>query len=81
MKDNLGKDTSDVEGVKDGGFSTRNGVFMKSGQKQIVTGMDKLKNPVTPETSDQIFDSSVSRDINTGSVMDQGGIDYKGLKK
>lgn len=47
----------------------------------IVTGMDKLVNPKAYDPVDQIFDSSPARDINEGSVMDQGGIEYKGLKK
>jgi hypothetical protein len=62
-------------------FHTARGTSMKSGQKQIVTGMDKLVNPKTPTVVDQVFDSSASRDINEGSVKDQGGIQYKGLKK
>lgn len=80
MEDNMGKDVNDVR-QKDYGRSTMDGVFMKSDQKQIVTGMDKLVNPKSGDTSDQIFDSSASRDINTGSVKDMGGIDYKGIKK
>jgi hypothetical protein len=82
MKDNLGKDTSDIDnGGLSAGFSTAHGVAMKTGQKQIVTGMDKLVNPTSPTTIDQIFDSSPSRDINEGSVKDQGGISYKGVKE
>lgn len=60
--------------------STLDGKFMKIDQKQIITGMDKLVNPKMPSCADTIFDSSPSRDINTGSVEDKGGIEYKGLK-
>lgn len=60
---------------------TTSGQPMKTSQKQIVTGMDKLRNPEGYDTVDQIFDSSTARDINEGSADMSGGIDYKGLKK
>lgn len=76
------EDTNGNMGPQDNDmFHTARGQMMKSDQKQIVTGLDKLENPESTDQSDQIFDSSVSRDINTGSVEDQGGITYKGLKK
>lgn len=64
--------------MSDTGYSTTSGESMKGGS--IVTGMDKLVNPTSTPMTDQIFDSSASRDINSGSVMNEGGITYKGLK-
>lgn len=58
---------------------TNMGQPMKSTQKQIVTGLDRLVNPERPTDADTIFDSSFGRDINTGSVDSSGGINYKGL--
>lgn len=65
-------------GVANYGFNTTAGTSIKG--SGIVTGMDKLVNPKYSDQTDQIFDSSVSRDINVGETMDQGGIKYKGLK-
>lgn len=61
----------------DTGYSTTSGESTKGGK--IVTGMDKLVNPKSTPRLDQIFDSSPSRDINEGSVQNEGGIDYKSL--
>lgn len=58
--------------------TTRAGTKMKG--SGIVTGMDKLVNPQPYSAVDQIFDSSPARDINEGAPMNQGGIEYKGLK-
>lgn len=60
-------------------FHTARGIMMKLGQKQIVTGMDKLNNPRETSQADTLFDSSPSRDINVGSAVNSGGIDYKAL--
>lgn len=59
-------------------YTTASGTSMKGGK--IVTGMDKLINPDPTPMLDQIFDSSPSRDINSGSTVNEGGIQYKGLK-
>lgn len=62
----------------DTGYSTTDGASIKDGS--IVTGMDRLVNPVSPSEHDQIFDSSPARDINSGERKNEGGISYKGLK-
>jgi hypothetical protein len=59
-----------------GGF-TLYGRPIKGGS--IVTGMDKLVNPKSTDQGDQVFDSSPSRDINVGSVKNEGGIQYKAV--
>lgn len=76
----MGENKMDTDLTTGNGYSTTSGISMKQGQKQIVTGMDKLVNPKGMTQSDTIFDSSPSRDINAGSVNDEGGIDYKALK-